>query len=289
MSLLKRFLILALLLTPVITLAQKPLQDKLGVKDPALFTRMPHYFLSGANPVIETQFDYFEFRVSQGKTVVRERVEGHKFVYNYTFDRTAGTQASGLQIARNYQEAIKRLGGEILFDGPSVKATYDPTTLRIKKDGKEIWAEVLTRASTYSLTIVERQAMVQDVVANAETFKDGLAQNGHVEVPGIFFDFNKSELKPESEAALAEVAKLLSADKALRVWVVGHTDNIGSAESNVTLSNARAQAVVKALVQKNIVVTRLAAKGVGPFSPVASNSTEDGRAKNRRVELVAQP
>ncbi len=285
----KRVVIVALLLSAAAMLAQRPLVDKPGVKDPVLFTRMPQYFLSSANAVTEKQYDYYEFTVSHGKTATRERVEGHKIVYDYTFDRSSGAQPSGLQIARNYQNAAKKLGGEILYDGPSVRDNYDRTTLRIKKEGKEIWAEVMNRGGSYYLTIVERQGMQQDVVANAQAFKDGLTQNGHVEIPGIFFDFNKSEIKPESEAAIAEVAKLLEGDKTLKVWVVGHTDNVGSADTNVTLSNARAQSVMKALVQKNISPTRLAAKGVGPFAPVASNATEEGRAKNRRVELVAQP
>ena len=130
--------------------------------------------------------------------------------------------------------------------------------------------------------------MVQQVVASADLFKSGLKTSGHVEVPGIFFDTAKADLKPESEAALAEVAKLLQANATLRVWVVGHTDNVGGADSNVTLSNARAASVVKALQQKGIDAKRLAPHGAGPYAPVASNSTEEGRAKNRRVELVAQ-
>ncbi len=285
----KRVVALVVVFSAVIMSAQKPMADKPGFKDPALFTRIPHYYLSSNNAIVEKQFDYYEFTVSKGKTSIRERVEGHKIVYTYSFDPSSGPQVSGLQIARNYQNAATKLGGEILYDGSSLRDPYDRTTLRIKKAGKEIWTEVLNRGGSYYVTIVEREAMQQDVVANAQAFKDGLTQNGHVEVPGIFFDFNKSEIKPESEAAIAEVAKLLEGDKTLKVWVVGHTDNVGSADTNVTLSNARAQSVTKALVQKNISPTRLAAKGVGPFAPVASNATEEGRAKNRRVELVAQP
>ena len=108
-----------------------------------------------------------------------------------------------------------------------------------------------------------------------------------VEVPGIFFDFGKAELKPESDAAIKEIAKLLQANPALKLWVVGHTDAVGSAEANVTLSNARAAAVVKALTQQNAIdPKRLAPFGAGPYAPVSSNDSEDGRARNRRVELV---
>ncbi|MBZ5628087.1 MAG: OmpA family protein [Acidobacteriia bacterium] len=131
--------------------------------------------------------------------------------------------------------------------------------------------------------------MQQDVVANAAAFQSGLKENGHVEVPGIFFDFGKSEIKPESEPALKEVAKLLQSNPALKVWVVGHTDNVGSVDGNMTLSGARAAAVVKALVQKGIDARRLAPHGAGPYAPVASNASDGGRAHNRRVELVAQP
>ena len=79
---------------------------------------------------------------------------------------------------------------------------------------------------------------------------------------------------------------MLQANAALKVWVVGHTDNVGSAESNLTLSGARAAAVVKALALRGIGANRLAPHGAGPYAPVASNRTEAGRAKNRRVELV---
>jgi outer membrane protein OmpA-like peptidoglycan-associated protein len=116
-----------------------------------------------------------------------------------------------------------------------------------------------------------------------------LQENGRVEVPGIFFDFGKSDVKPESEPALKELTAMLQANTALKVWVVGHTDNVGSAESNLTLSGARAAAVVKALAQRGIGANRLAPHGAGPYAPVASNATDEGRARNRRVELVAQP
>ena len=132
--------------------------------------------------------------------------------------------------------------------------------------------------------------MQQDIVADAAALKGGLAQDGHIVVPGILFDFGKADVKPESEGALKEIAKMLQANPATKVWVVGHTDYVGSAEANVALSNARAAAVVRALTtQMGIDPKRLAAFGNGPYAPVASNKTDEGRARNRRVELVAQP
>ena len=112
---------------------------------------------------------------------------------------------------------------------------------------------------------------------------------GKAAVYGIYFDTGKAEIKPESEPALKEIAKLLQADPKLKLYVVGHTDNSGGLDYNMKLSKDRADAVVKALTGKyGIAASRLSAFGVGPLAPVASNQTEEGRAKNRRVELVAQ-
>lgn len=267
---------------------QAPLVDHPGYKDPALFTRMPDYFLSISTSFKESQFDAYDFRIRQGDKNSTQRVEGHRVIYCYYFDRSTGKPVpSGLQIKRNYQNAALKLGGKILFDNDPA---YNTTTILFVKNGQETWAEVKApEGSSYYLTIVERQAMQQDVTANADAMKDGLAQNGHVEVPGIYFDFNKADLKPESKPALDELTKLLKANPSLRVWVVGHTDSVGSVESNLTLSKARAAAVVAALSAAGIAPGRLAPFGNGPYAPVAANTTEDGRAKNRRVEIVAQP
>ena len=130
---------------------------------------------------------------------------------------------------------------------------------------------------------------MQEVAASAAMFDTGLKATGHVEVPGIFFDTGKSELKPESAAAVGEIAKLLKSEPAVKVFIVGHTDNVASLDLNTRLSQARAEAVVQSLIaQHGIAAARLTARGVGPLAPVASNDTEEGRAKNRRVELVKQ-
>jgi outer membrane protein OmpA-like peptidoglycan-associated protein len=261
--------------------AAAQMSDFSGYKDPALFTRMPHYFLSGEEAFADKAFDAFEFMAKNGT----QTVEGHHLHYAYYFDEAAGNTPSTLQIVRNYEAAAKAIGGEVLWDD------VRRTTIRVVKNGLETWValEAFNEGRSYELNIIERQQMKQDVVANAAALNSGLKTNGHVEVPGILFDFGKSEIKPESEAALKEVAALLAANPALKVWVVGHTDNVGTAESNLTLSGARAAAVVKALTQKGIASSRLAPYGAGPYAPVASNAADAGRARNRRVELVAQP
>jgi OmpA-OmpF porin, OOP family len=256
-------------------------KDYNGFKDPSLFTRMPHYFLSSDHAFVETPFDAFEFMVKDGT----QSVEGRHLHYTYDYDEAAGSSPGFLQIVRNYEAAAKKIGGEIL------SSDTRRTTIRIAKNGLETWValEAFNGGSEYELNIIERQVMKQDVAANAAALQSGLAQDGHVEVPGIYFDSGKSEVKPESEPALKELVKLLRANPSMRVWVVGHTDSVGSPDSNVALSNARAASVIRSLAQLGIEPKRLAPHGSGPFSPVASNRTDQGRARNRRVELVEQP
>ena len=222
----------------------------------------------------------------------------------FVFKTGKGTRAGGGQALRHQVPDARpgrrrraRWPSSAIISRPSPRSaaprsskTRATRSLKVSKDGKEIWVQVDTAwDSGYLLTIVEKQAMVQEVVASAELFQSGLKTTGHVEVPGIYFDTGKSELKAESDAAVAEIAKLLKADPALKVYVVGHTDNVASLDLNTKLSQARAEAVVQALVAKHgIAAARLVGRGVGPLAPVASNDAEDGRARNRRVELVKQ-
>jgi outer membrane protein OmpA-like peptidoglycan-associated protein len=112
---------------------------------------------------------------------------------------------------------------------------------------------------------------------------------GHVSVYGIYFDSGKTELKPESDTAMVQISKLLLNNGSLKLYVVGHTDNVGTIDANMKLSKDRADAVVNTLVTKyGIQSTRLKSYGVASLAPVSSNDNEDGRAKNRRVELVKQ-
>lgn len=111
---------------------------------------------------------------------------------------------------------------------------------------------------------------------------------GHAAVYGIYFDTGKPNVKPESALAISEIIKLLNADPCLKIHVVGHTDNVGGMESNIKLSQSRAESVVQALRNNGISPARLKSFGCGQFAPVMSNDNEEGRAKNRRVELVKQ-
>lgn len=144
-------------------------------------------------------------------------------------------------------------------------------------------------AATY-LQIVEPKAMqTGQVTVQAGALKSGLESEGKVALYGIFFDTGKAEIKPESKAQLDEMGKLLQQQPALKVFVVGHTDNQGTVDGNLALSLQRATAVSNALVSGyRIDAKRLQAKGVANLAPLATNASEEGRARNRRVELVVQ-
>jgi outer membrane protein OmpA-like peptidoglycan-associated protein len=162
--------------------------------------------------------------------------------------------------------------------------------MKVTQGEKEIWVHVDAYiTSQYSLWIIEKAGMQQQVTADAAAFSNDIRTTGHAAVYGIYFDSGKSEIKPASDPALGEIAKLLKGDPALKLNVVGHTDNDGTLDVNMKLSEARAAAVVQALAGKyGIAAARLKAFGVGPLAPVAANDTADGKAKNRRVELVKQ-
>jgi OOP family OmpA-OmpF porin len=144
--------------------------------------------------------------------------------------------------------------------------------------------------SIYQQVVEEAPMQSGQVTAlDAASMGKALEADGRVALYGIYFDTGKTDIKPESKAELDEMAKLLKATPALKVYIVGHTDSEGTLAQNLDLSQRRADAVVSALVQSHgITAARLAAKGVASLAPVASNTSDAGRAKNRRVELVIQ-
>ena len=254
-------------------------QDKKGCTDhPAFPKRMSGYFIADC----ETRdFDAFKFETKNPRE--KTTVEGRWTKITYRMFKDS-QQPSALAVVRNYENAVKAAGGTVLFVD-----TNRWMNGKLAKDGKEIWAQAQKGNGLIWLNIVEKGEMTQEVVADAAALGNDLKSAGHVAVYGILFDTGKADIKPESAQAIGEIAKLLKADAGLKLHVVGHTDSVGSVDSNLRLSQARAEAVLQALVKEHgIVASRLRAFGNGPFAPVASNDAEEGRTKNRRVELVKQ-
>jgi len=256
-------------------------KDMQGGKDHPLLTRMPDFYIAGYS---DKDFDKYEFNVQNDKKISKVAVEGHKYYIQYNLNQ--GAKGPGeLKVIRNIQNALTKIGGKVLFDDDH----YMNSTIKLEKGGKETWVEVRAWSTLYRLTIVEKEVMKQEVEANAEAMGNDINATGHVSIYGIYFDTGKAEIKPESDTAIAEIAKLLKNNNSLKVYVVGHTDNTGSFDANMMLSKDRATAVTNALVSKHgIASSRLKAYGVSSLNPIASNKTEEGKAKNRRVELVEQ-
>jgi len=269
--------ILAVLLVVLSANAANDPRDDKKCTDHALLSRVPGHWIHHCE---EKEFDLRNIPVAQGKSVP---VEGH--VWHIVYYLNAGTpKVSEIQILRNYQNAVKSLGGTEVYSDKG------RTSFRVKSGGRDHWVEVWTSyAGGYQLFITQAGEMSQGVTADAAVLANDIRATGHAAVYGILFDTGKADIRAESAQAIAEIAKLLKNDAALKLFVVGHTDNVGSAESNLRLSDQRAQAVMKALAgEHGIAVARLRAFGCAQFAPVAGNDTEDGRAKNRRVELVKQ-
>jgi OmpA-OmpF porin, OOP family len=253
-------------------------KDAANCKDHPAFTRMPDYWIYNCQ---QKQFDAYSFVVGKGKS---ESQEGQFWKIAYRPQNTLASKPSELQIQRNFENAVQKQGGAVLW------SEKGRSTFKLSREGLEIWVELRTDfTGGYALFIIQKAGMAQDIVADAAAMNNDINATGHVAVYGIYFDSGKSLIKPESAQAIAEIAKLLKGQPELKLFVVGHTDNQGGVESNIKLSQERAEAVLKALVnEQGIAAARLRSYGCGQFSPVAANDNEAGRAKNRRVELVKQ-
>jgi OmpA-OmpF porin, OOP family len=271
-----RFTIICIVLLSTSSLYAQP--DLKGSKDHPLLSRMDNFHISGYR---DSEFDSYKFIGADKKAAP---VEGHLYYIEYRLN-TGLPEPGELKLRRNVQDALKRIGGKIIFDDNFNKLS----TIVIQKEGKETWVEVRSWPSFYRLNIVERTLMKQEIVANAEGMGDNINSTGHVAVYGINFDFGKAELRAESDTVINQISILLKKNTSLKLYVVGHTDNVGNLDFNMKLSKERADAVVNALTVKyGIQADRLQAFGMASLAPVASNDSEEGRAKNRRVELVKQ-
>ncbi len=273
-------------------------------KDHPLFSRMANYEIYGC---AKTEFDAVAFPKPELKEWANPEdyttIEGKIFAISYKLKEGA-TPASSLQIIRNFQNAVKKAGGTILGDYnsdvfPSLPRTaekylveapggtqYDRyTIMTLTKGGSEFWIYLGASESyqDYMLLMVEKEEMKQDVSVNE--LEKQLNKDGFLTFY-IPFDTGKADIKPGSQDSVDQIASLLKGMPELKVSIEGHTDNVGTPESNKKLSEERATAVMTAVVAKGIAANRMVAVGQGQDKPVADNRKEEGRALNRRVEVV---
>ncbi|NOY86758.1 MAG: DUF4892 domain-containing protein [Deltaproteobacteria bacterium] len=216
---------------------------------------------------------------------------------------------STLEIYENYEQAMKSAGFEFLFTcadkACGVPGVADPllsyrwacfeqrhATGKLARPEGDIFVNlhVCKGINKTFLGIVESKPMETGLVkVDANALANEIDRTGHASIYGIYFDTDKTDVKPESEQALGEIAQLMKNRPDLKLFVVGHTDSVGNLDYNKDLSIRRARAVVEVLAGKyDIPRSRLRGEGVGPLAPVLANTSDGGRAKNRRVELVKQ-
>jgi outer membrane protein OmpA-like peptidoglycan-associated protein len=289
----------------VIALAQRA--DVEGGKDHPLISRYPGSVITEYS---SKEFDEYTLplgKLQQDQWAKSQHLEGKLTRIHYEIP----VERSPLEVFRNYAPALQRAGFQTLFScsggeqcgGGAVGtvgwcAGCSPRHVAAKLARPEgdvyvslhIEQDNSTTPASVQLDVIETKPMESGlVVMNAENLAGDITRTGHASVYGIYFDTGKADLKPESEATLKEIAKLLQENPRLKLYVVGHTDNVGDLASNMDLSARRAESVLSALTTRHgVAAARLRAVGDGPTAPVASNDSEEGRAKNRRVELVKQ-
>jgi OOP family OmpA-OmpF porin len=252
-------------------------------KDTPYFSGMPNFIIYDAE---DNEFDSYNFFNGKNCTTV----EGKKFKRIYTLKEDA-QKSTIIQISRNYANAVRNMNGTVIFEGaPQNAECADRNGLqmmigKVVNNGNEMWVEVSPGVSgnDYYLTIVLKEQMKQDVTAS--NIFEVLNRDGHIALY-VNFDTGKSIIRDESKPIIEQVVKMLKSNPELKLSVEGHTDNAGNPASNKTLSEERAKSVAAAIVSQGIAVERLSSSGQGQDKPIGENNTEEGRAKNRRVELV---
>ena len=220
-----------------------------------------------------------------------ENAEGA--ITHYVYVHADGT--SPIQVVRNFSRALRDAGFVEVLSGPDIErdgGRYDYFgAYRLDVGGRPAIHVNVAAAATgdgarSDVLIVDVEGMEQVYAVNADALYAALEASGRVQLDGVQFETGRATLKPESIAALTEARDLMLARPDLRLGIEGHTDDVGAAAANQTLSLQRAEAVMAWLVGNGVDSARLSAAGFGDTRPLANNADDAGRARNRRVELV---
>jgi len=253
-------------------------QDAEGCKESKLMTRFRGCVISECKT---NEFDTAQMLTgltADGQETLKD-IEGALEEITYTCPEGI----SALQLARNAEGAMRQAGFTIVY---SKKDAWDNPAVTGSKGGQWIFVRQSPGSNSYTMTAVLQKRMEQEMAVDAAGLAAEIEKSGHVAVYGINFDTGKATLKDESEAVLDEIRKVLSTHAGWKMRVEGHTDNTGGKAANQTLSGQRAASVAAWLTAHGIDKARLTTQGFGDTKPVAENGTDEGRARNRRVELV---
>lgn len=253
--------------------------DAENCKDHPMFNRMPNTFIT------ECAKNYDEVEVHKSADII-DKLEGNKVYIAYTYNYDSKVEPpSFLQIVKNYENALAKYGGKRIY----FNKERGVATLFVKHDGKDHWICLSdyggVGAGQFGLTILQMDEMKQDITATG--IIEELNKSGKIALY-INFETAKAAIQPESEPIIQQVAQMLNDNPTLKISIEGHTqmENANAAAANKILSEQRAKAVMASLIAKGIKPDRLSAKGWGQERPIGDNKTEEGRAKNRRVEIV---
>lgn len=212
--------------------------------------------------------------------------EGRRIDASYTCPASA-TQECGsvLEVQRDFEAVLKSLGGEILVEDPASAAPNAHLVGRFGANGQLVFLDVRpwNDGAAYDLSILEERDFDPSMLASDLT--DGLSKNGKA-VVHIKFDFDKGVLRADAAPVIQQIVSVLQAQPSLKLEVDGHTDGIGNEAHNKLLSKARADAVLTAIQSAGVPAARLTSVGFGSSAPMGDNANSEGRAQNRRVELV---
>ena len=256
-----------------------------SLKIDGLVSRYTYLAPAGRSPAELFRNYQLEFRRLE-LTTLYQKGAGEKGWFGPTLDQAAEQDQIGQILA--YNESEEQV---LVARTKAAKPTYYYLFVTSYKDGvipPRLQGSVTKERSLAELTVIAPEAMEENMtLLNAAEMSKSLADAGKVALYGINFDTDKDTLRPDSEPVLKEIGKLMSGDPGLKIHVVGHSDDQGKPDYNLDLSRRRAEAVMRELTTRyGIAASRLDSFGCGPYAPVASNGSEEGRARNRRVELV---
>ncbi len=265
--------------------AQEAAADAKGCKDSTLLSRVPGCWIEEcANKEFDSMDIYREaekpdeFEVTKGKPV-----EGATTVIEYS----CAANVSPLQIARNAEGALRTAGYTVVVSGKITNNVGSHVPAVVASKGGQ-WVQVVTDTGgrAYIMSAVREAGMKQEVTADATAMAAEIQKTGHVAVYGINFDTGQSTIKPESDTVLQQIVAVLATNPSWKMRIEGHTDDVGTKALNDGLSTRRSASVEAWLVAHGVEKARLTHAGYGDTQPVGNNKTAEGRAKNRRVELV---